>query len=223
MNREDKEKSAIPFASGMGFERQFWVFVFGCVLGVVVEVLWCWLKTGTIESRSGLIYGPFNPVYGGGALLMTLALYRQRSGARIFLGSMVIGAAFEFLCSWVQELAFGTVSWEYSGSFLNLAGRTNLGFALAWGFLGLFYIRIVYPWFSRWLEKIPPHIGHALTVALALFLAFDIVISCAAVARQSARRRDIPAVSAMDAFLDAHYTDAYLKTIYPNMLVVARE
>ena len=74
MNREDKEKSAIPFASGMGFERQFWVFVFGCVLGVAVEVLWCWLKTGTIESRSGLIYGPFNPVYGGGALLMTVLM-----------------------------------------------------------------------------------------------------------------------------------------------------
>lgn len=207
----------------MGFEKQFWIFLFGCVLGVMVEVLWCWLKTGMIESRSGLIYGPFNPVYGGGALLMALALHRQKKNINIFVGSMIIGAAFEFLCSWFQEMAFGTVSWEYSDSFLNLDGRTNLGFAIAWGFLGLFYMKILYPWFERILARIPDRVGHALTALLAVFMAFNIAISCAAVARQSQRRQGIPPKSTLGSFLDQHYTDEYLKKIYPNMLVVPEE
>lgn len=52
----------------------FWIFFIGCFLGVVIESIWCLVTRGYYESRSGLIYGPFNLVYGFGVLLMTIGI-----------------------------------------------------------------------------------------------------------------------------------------------------
>lgn len=212
--REEK-----TFAKGMNYYKLFWIFMIGCVGGVIIETFWCLLKKGVIESRSGLIYGPFNPVYGFGALLMAVCLnpLQKRSRLWIFLGSALIGGGFEYLCSLFQELAFGTVSWEYSHSFANLHGRTNLAFSVAWGILGLIWVKNIFPTLNRWIEKIPRAVGVLLTWLFTVFMIFNMAISALAVYRQSQRRMDIPAQNQLDVFLDRHYPDDYLKKIYPNM------
>ncbi len=100
-------------AYGLNFYKLFWVFFIGCFAGVVVETLWCMATWHKIESSTGLVLGPFNPVYGFGAVLMTICLYRFRHKRDlwIFLTGIVLGDAFEYLCSFVQEKLFGTVSW----------------------------------------------------------------------------------------------------------------
>ena len=50
-----------PFAAGLHFYKLFWIFLIGCVVGYVVEMLWCYIKMGYFESRQGLVYGPFSP------------------------------------------------------------------------------------------------------------------------------------------------------------------
>ena len=138
---DEKVQPAPPqkkkFAEGLCFDKLVWIFVIGCIIGFIVETLWCYARGGKIESRKGLIYGPFTPIYGFGGVLLTLALYkvRKKNGFFVFVFSAIIGAAFEFVCSWIQEIAFGTISWDYSGSKLNLAGRINLQYAIFWGFL----------------------------------------------------------------------------------------
>ena len=74
-----EEEQADSFASGVNFYKVALICIAGSFAGVVVEILWCLFRNGYIESRSGLVYGPFNPVYGIGAVVMTLALYRYRT------------------------------------------------------------------------------------------------------------------------------------------------
>ena len=140
---------AAGFATGLCFYKLLWIFLVGCVIGCLVEMLWCYLNEGFFESRQGLIYGPFSPVYGLGAVLFTLVMYRFKHSSSfiIFLVSAAVGALFEYVCSWVQEMAFGTVSWEYSNEPLNLNGRTSLSFAVMWGVLGLVFMKHVLPFF----------------------------------------------------------------------------
>lgn len=211
-----------PFADGFHFYKLFWVFMAGCFLGVVIETIWCLLTTGRIESRVGLVIGPFNPVYGFGAFFLTLFLHRLqgRRDLWIFLASMFIGGLFEFLCSLWQELSLHTVSWEYSHTQLNIDGRTNLMFSFFWGLLGLVWLKDIFPRLSRLIEKIPKKVGPMLTAVALLFIAFDIVLSYAALERQSERRENIPAENAVARYLDAHYPDETLKLIYPNMTPV---
>jgi hypothetical protein len=69
------ESEASPFAKGLSIYKIFLVFVFGAIVGVIVEVSWAFIRFGQYQSRQGFIYGPFNPVYGFGAVFLTLFLY----------------------------------------------------------------------------------------------------------------------------------------------------
>ena len=171
------------------------------------------------ENYTALVYGPFQPIYGGGAAIITLCLYKlyKQDDIIIFVASGIIGAAFEYLCSWGQEMLFGTVSWDYSGTPFNIDGRTNLMFALIWGTLGLIWIKEIYPAMSRMIEKIPKRPGAILTILLVAFMLFDGLISCAALTRANERAEGIPATSSFQMFLDKHLDDNYLALVYPNM------
>jgi|GEM_PF-4663813 len=74
-SRPIRTRTEKSFASGLNFYKLFWIFFVGCFLGVVIETLYCLVTRHHFESRQGLIYGPFNLVYGLGALAMTLGLY----------------------------------------------------------------------------------------------------------------------------------------------------
>ena len=214
-----------PFAYGLCFTKLFWVFFIGCFAGFLVETVWCLVTAGHFELRVGVVYGPFIPVYGFGAVLITLVLYRayKKRELYIFLSSMLIGGAFEYACSLFQELSFGTVSWEYSETPLNFGGRTNLTFAFFWGILGLVWVHDFYPVLSSAIEKIPKKAGTLLTVFLCLFMTYNLFISSAAVYRQTERREGKPAENAFDAYLDERFDDDFLKIIYPNMRYVGKE
>lgn len=220
-----RRKPLHPFAPGLGFYKLFWVFFLGCVIGVVVETFWCLLTKFYVENRSGVIYGPFNPVYGLGAVVLTVGLHwlSQKRDLWIFLGSMVLGGAVEYLCSLGQELIFGTVSWEYSETPFNLQGRTNLMFAFFWGLLGLLWVKDFYPRMSDWIERIPWKVGVPLTWVLLVFLTVNMAISGMAVARWTDRVHGVPAQNAVDVLLDETYPNDRMSRVYPNMMVVEDE
>ena len=214
-----EETDESGFARGLCFYKLFWIFLLGCVLGVVVETLWCYWTRSCIESRSGVLYGPFNPVYGFGAVALTLGLQRisKKGPLWIFLGSMLLGGSVEYLCSLVQEVSFGTLSWEYSGTFMDLNGRTNLMFAFFWGALGLLWIQVFYPLLSRGVERIPKKTGIRLTWILVIFMIVNMAVSGLAVARWSERTRGVPASNAAAVLIDQKYPDGLMKRVYPNM------
>lgn len=219
------EGNPYSFAHGLNFYKLVWIFTVGCLIGFVVETIWCYVQYGHFESRKGLIYGPLSPVYGFGAVLLTLTLYplRNKNSLAVFAASAVIGAAFEFLCSWMQEKVFGTISWEYSDTPLNLGGRTNLQYAVFWGLLGLIFIKQTYPFLSGWIERIPNRAGKILTWVLVALLALDMLISSVAVKRWTNRSLGLPPANVISGLLDQLYPDDFMEFIYPNMAVVEKE
>ena len=92
-----RENQIDHFARGINFYKLFIIFFSGSFVGVLIELLWCYLRNGYFESRSGLVYGPFNLVYGIGALVLTMALYRyrNRSWTFSFIGGFVTGSVIE--------------------------------------------------------------------------------------------------------------------------------
>lgn len=225
LRSEHSGKNTSHFAHGLNFYQLFWIFFIGCFLGVVVETIWCLLTRHHYESRTGLIYGPFNLVYGFGALFMTLGLnwLSKKRDAWIFLGGFVIGSVFEYICSWVQEFLFGTVSWQYDEMPFNLNGRINLLYSIFWGLLALLWVKGIYPWMCRLVNRIPDKIGKPLTWVLLVFMILNSAISGLAVGRMSARYAGEPAANALEQFLDDHYPDERLQKIYPNMVFVAED
>ena len=214
-----EEERADSFASGVNFYKVALIYMAGSFAGVVVEILWCLFRNGYIESRSGLVYGPFNPVYGIGAVVMTLALYRyrNRSSSISFLGGMAVGSVIEYLLSWGQETLFHSTSWDYSNMPFNLDGRICLLYSLFWGILGVLWIKSLYPRIAQLILKIPNCFGKVFTWVLVLFMVFDCAMSLLAVNRWSERVQGEPPASAVDTFFDQHFPDDRMERIYANM------
>ena len=198
----------------------FWVFIIACVAGYFIEMLFELVHTGQFASRQGLLYGPFNQVYGIGAVLMALFLHRipLKHVVWIFIVSALVGGGFEALASLRQQAVFGSVSWDYSAQPLSiLGGRTSLRYMVYWGLLGVVFMKILFPLLMRIVDWIPRKPGKILAMLLAVFFVFNVAISAASVYRWSERVAGIPAKNAVAVFLDKHYPDSRMQTVYPNM------
>ena len=201
------------------------IFMIGSFIGYIVEMLYCYLKNGRFESRKGVIYGPFSPVYGFGAIVFTILLYRLEhfNAFIIFVVSAVVGAIFEYICSFVQEKTIGTISWQYNKTPLNLGGRTSGLYALYWGVLGLIFLRHTLPYIEIKIDEIPTELAILIAFTFGIFITIDLIISAFAVRRQSSRVHGKKPINHIDIFLDKHYPDERLKKIYPNMIVIKKK
>ena len=210
-----ESKDDKPFAYGFCFTKLFYLFVIGSFIGTILETIWAFCVDGHFEMRVGMVYGPFIPVYGGGACFLTAALYKlyKLNDTLVFVISAFVGAGFEYFCSWLQE----QISWDYSDTPFNLDGRTNLMYALIWGFLGLVWVRYLYPWTAKLIEKIPKRAGAIITTFLIVFMAFNGFMSVTATARWTQRTEGVPASNSFEEYLDEKFDNEKMEFLFPGM------
>ena len=196
----------------------FVIFMIGSIIGYVVEMVVALVQNGHFVSRQGLIYGPFTPVYGIGILVYYIFFHsmKNRSKKIVFISSMILGGVTEYLCSYVQEKAFGTISWDYSNWIFNINGRTTLIHCTYWGFAGLLYVSYIEPLIPQIEEFIKSNNVKLMTGTVAVLMLFNITISSMAAIRQKERINNIPAQSHMDAILDNMYPDEYMDAVFEN-------
>ena len=202
----------------MSFSDLVWLFVVGAFLGDVVETIFCRVTAGVWMSRSSLVWGPFSVVWGL-ALVLAAVLLRgseRKSESRIFWFGVILGGAYEYVCSAVTELLFGTVFWDYSGFKFNLGGRINLLYCFFWGIAAVAWIRYGYPLVAKGMNNLKTHIRPWMTAALAVFMAVNMGVSTLAMARYDARTSGVEAATPLAVFLDAHFDNARMERIYPN-------
>lgn len=213
---------AAAFGQRPGFCQLFWLFLITSFLGCLVETLFMLLTRGELQNRSGVLYGSFSLVWGLGAVLFTVCLRRMqgRPGPLIFLAGAVAGAGYEYACSWVQEVLFGSCFWDYSHLPLSLNGRVNLVFSAFWGIAAVVWVRWLYPALLRLISKIPADMGRPLTALVAVIMAFNVLTTSAALMRMDARQREIPAANAVEVFLDRHFTDRRLLATFSTLTYV---
>lgn len=196
----------------------FFIFMIGSIIGYIVEMIVCLVQKGYFESRQGLLYGPFTPVYGIGILVyyVFFSYMKNRNKGIVFISSMVLGGVTEYLCSYIQEKVFGTVSWDYSEWLFNINGRTTLIHCSYWGVAGLLYVSYIEPLLPKIEEFVKSHRVKIMATSVAIFMVFNITISSMAAIRQKERLEKIPAENSMDVFLDNMYPDEYMDTVFAN-------
>lgn len=218
--RKGEQEVSDVFAKGCSLPKLAWLLVIGAFLGDIVETIFVRLTSGVWMSRSSLVWGPFSIVWGLAMVFATVLLYRYKDKPDrvIFWIGTVFGGAYEYFCSVFTEAVFGVVFWDYSKIPFNLGGRINLLYCFFWGIAAVVWIKAIYPFLSRWIEKIPRRTGNILTVFLVLFMAVDMLLSAMALARYDARYQGQPAQTALGEFLDGHFDDEYLMRVYPNLI-----
>lgn len=227
-DRDEAEEGTLGLdQSGKGlvainFFNVFWIFVVGMFVGDVVETVYHYMieVPGEFQIRAGLLWGPFSPIYGFGALLLTFALNRfyKTNVLIVFLVSAVLGGAFEYAASWFLEFAFGSVAWDYTGRFLNINGRTDFMFMCMWGLLGVVWIKVLLPQVVKVVNMIPLSWRYTITAVCAVLIAVDIAMTLLALDCWYLRLAgsDTHDVAVTQFFAD-HFDNTYMESRFQSM------
>lgn len=160
-------------------QKLFWYFVLFSMLGLVLEISFCYITTGVIESRKGLIWGPFCPVYGVGATVLILLLQNvdQKNYFKLFIYGFLIGAAIEYLLSYGLEAIYGTRFWDYTYRGTDINGRICMLYSWFWGILAILLMKVIKPNMDKLIEKIPTKIHATGEILLFIFLVVDAMVT----------------------------------------------
>lgn len=207
----------------LGWYQVIIIFFVGCMAGLLLEEIWMLLTAGLTENRVGLVWGPFSPLYGTGAVLLTALCFQlRRHGAgslQIFLASACIGGALEQLTGWAMEELFNATSWTYEFLPDHITKWVAWRFLFFWGVLGLVWARSVMP---RLLYQIgmPTSKRQVLFVTLvAVYLVADIGMTLVCFNRKTARDAGVPAANAFERWVDTNYTDEFISSRFQNMVI----
>lgn len=162
---EEKDKISI--------HQILWYLVIFSIIGLIVETLFCYITTGVIESRKGLIYGPFCPIYGVGATFLIYLLNQFKNDKiKLFIYGGIGGSAVEYIISYGLESFYGARFWDYSYLRFNLNGRICVTYTIFWGILAIVLIKIVKPIIDKIICKIDYKI---LDSTIAVFIMVDVI------------------------------------------------
>lgn len=220
----------------LNYFNLFWVFFVCSVLGLILEEVWHMVVVdpGVYQDRAGMLFGPFSPIYGFGAVLMTMALNRfyKKNPLIIFLVSALIGGAFEVFVGWFMQTLFGVVSWSYSHIRLFgmpdpiavlTGGRTCTPFACMWGLGGLIWIKVLLPRLLKLINMIPWKRRYSATVILTAVMLIDGVMTLQSLdywyQRVNGTVRNIPVAQ----FYDKHFDNEYMENRFQSMTMSPKD
>lgn len=171
--------------------RLIWIFFIYAFLGWCTEVCYVATVTGKFVNR-GFLNGPWCPVYGFGVLIVLTCLEPLADQlALLFLGSLVLTSALEWLTGFLLEKLFHQRWWDYSDQPFNLNGYICLRFSLAWGLACLFVVKLLHPTVLLLIRLIPHTLGVVLLVLLSAALAVDLAATVSAIAKLNRRLSQI--------------------------------
>ncbi len=221
--------------SGKGYMRVdffnlFWMFFVCCILGLILEIIWHMVVVdpGHYEDRAGLLFGPFSPIYGFGAVLVTLALNRlyNKNPVITFVVAGLVGGAFEWAVSFFMEMSFGITAWDYSSyNFWGIpdpvavfcGGRTSTQFLVMWGVLGLVWVKLFLPVMIKVINAIPWQLRYNLTTVMATLMLVNCLMTLGSLDCWYTRSSGIQPSTPIEQFFGDFFPDSFMKNRFQSM------
>lgn len=203
----------------ISFFHIVWLFLLCSFIGLVGEVIVSFFTDGRLESRAGFVIGPFSPLYGLGAVLITLALnpIRDRNVIAQFAAGALVGGVLEYFTGWFLETRYGIVAWSYIDQPFNFHGHTCLSMMALWGIIGIAWVWIALPLAVKLVERIPVEIRKPLTAVAFVFIMADSVLTLACLDSWFWRTAGYPIENPIQQFCATYFGDEFMRTRFETM------
>ena len=166
-------------------KKLFLYFMVYSVIGWLYEVF---LEVAVYRwgfTNRGVLFGPYCPVYGVGALLFLFTVYPLIKNANakrklLLLPAVIVmcaltATALELATSYILELLTGSWPWQtYADYRLNFQARIALSPSVRFGLGGAAFLYIVQPVLERLAAKMSPRALNAVTLLLGALFAADL-------------------------------------------------
>lgn len=176
-------KKAVNFVS-----EYFIYFILYALIGWLYEVFLEVVVYGWGFSNRGVLFGPYLPVYGVGALIFIIGFYRIIKGKSfkkklilipvIFLLCMLSATILELITSYICELFTGSWPWQtYSSYKYNFEARIALSPSIRFGIGGLIFLYLLQPAFERLANNIINSKYKFILLMMAFIFIIDFIFS----------------------------------------------
>ena len=145
--------------------KYFLYFIMYAIIGWCYEVFLEVIVYKWGFSNRGVLFGPYCPVYGFGALAFIFGVYplikKQKSFKKkillipiVFLLCMLIATTIELITSYLCEWTIGSWPWQtYSSYKINFQARIALNPSVRFGLGGVAFLYLLQPLFERIADK----------------------------------------------------------------------
>lgn len=224
---ENSEESKMSEGKDNLIHQVVWYMLIFSIIGLIIETIYGYVTTGILESRKGLILGPFCPIYGLGAVIIILMLNKY-SGHKIklFIYGGILGSFIEYLLSFILEAMYGSRFWSYA-NFMNLNGRICLLYTVFWGILSILLVDVVKKYIDKGINKIKGKARKIIDIILIVFFVIDMVLTIWGISVYKARAKDIyyevkifEEKNIFEKAGDAIFTDEIMSAIFPNLRLI---
>lgn len=158
-------------------EIYFLLFISYAFLGWCMEVTCKFIQYKKFINR-GFLIGPYCPIYGWGALAITILLKRYMEDPLVlFVMSTLICSIIEYLTSYFMEKKYHARWWDYSNKKFNINGRICLETLIPFGILGVAIMYGTNPILFKLYNQIPQLVINILTAILFIGFIVDNIIS----------------------------------------------
>lgn len=146
-------------------KNNFLYFMMYSIIGWIYEVF---LEVAIYRwgfSNRGILFGPYCPIYGVGALVLIATVYklienkdrntRLKMIIPVFLCSALIATAIELAATYLLEYTIGSWPWQtYADYKINFQARIALSPSIRFGLGGIVFLYILQPLFEAAVVKL---------------------------------------------------------------------
>lgn len=154
----------------MYYTNCFWIYsILGYLLETIFYSIFKW------PGESGILYGPWTPLYGFGAIIIILTSkyvfknFKKNKFIKlllIFLFNFIFLSLIELIGGLLIEKLFSTTWWDYSSHKYHIGKYVCLDMSLIWGLAAIILIYIIKPLMDKFIKKIPKWLGSIMTIII---------------------------------------------------------
>lgn len=168
------------------FKKYYLYFMMYAIIGWCYEVfLEVFIYRWGFTNR-GVLFGPYCPVYGVGAIVFIFTIGRILKNKNwkqkillipvVFLGCMLIATIIELITSYLCEAVMGSWPWQTYASYkYNFQARIALSPSLRFGLGGVLFLYLLQPLFEKILNKFSKKVIDVLFYVIGGLFLTDII------------------------------------------------
>jgi len=155
----------------------FWVYsIIGFILETISYSIFKW------SGESGILYGPWTPLYGFGSVIIILTTkyifknFRKNKYIKlilVFLFNFFLLSFIELIGGLLIEKLFSLTWWDYSNHSYHIGKYVALDMSLIWGLSAIVLIYLIKPIMDKLISKIPNFIS----ITILLIIITDFIIT----------------------------------------------
>lgn len=154
----------------------FLIFLTGCLVGWIYEEVFYWITEGLLRNR-GILYGPWLPIYGIGALVIYAMKPMKKHPALLFFLCALVAGIVEYMIGYIGIRCFGMRLWDYRGLFLNIDGIICFRSVASFAVMGLVFHYLLESTAARMIQKLPAKTVRTVCLVLLLVFISDCILS----------------------------------------------